>query len=109
VRPPYRQGDILLVAVETMPKSVVRIEPESGRLILARGETNGHHHSVAEIDAEGFATAGTARQAEMYLKVWRQTALEHQEHDAQVLTPGIYRVHLKREYVPGQFPRPLPD
>ena len=41
----YRQGDILLTEVPELPVGVSGVKAENGRLIVARGEATGHHHS----------------------------------------------------------------
>ncbi len=91
----FRQGDVLLLRVDSMPEGE-RLQPEGGRLILARGEVTGHHHSVTAAD-------GTLVEAAegVYLRIMAPTPLEHQEHDAIWLAPGSYRVVRQREYSPG--------
>lgn len=108
----YRQGDILLVRVgaETYGVDLMvdgRVEPERGRLILARGEVTGHHHSVACADAELVRSAGNPEA--VYLAIMAPTPLEHQEHAAITLEPGWYKVTRQREYQPGELPRQVAD
>jgi hypothetical protein len=95
----FRQGDVLLIPVPDMPGGR-RIEPEDGRLILARGEATGHHHSVAVADGELIDAAEG-----VFLRIMAPTPLEHQEHGAITLQPGAYRVLHQREYVPGAVER----
>ena len=95
----FRQGDVLLVPVAEMPRGRP-IEPEGGRLLLARGEATGHHHSVAVDDGELVDTAEG-----VFLRIMAPTPLEHQEHAAITLQPGVYRVLRQREYVPGAIDR----
>ncbi|HUD75312.1 MAG TPA: hypothetical protein VMQ76_09595 [Terracidiphilus sp.] len=93
----YRQGDVFLERIGDY-KAAPAAQAEAaqdGRVILAHGEVTGHHHSVAESDAE------LVKEGErMLLHVERQTALEHQEHGAIVLEPGVYEVRRQREYSP---------
>lgn len=93
----YAQGDLLIVKVDKIPKGRRKLEAENGRLILARGEVTGHHHSVAVADAELVKVAET-----VYLKIMRATPLEHQEHEAITLEPGVYEVRRQREYHPAE-------
>lgn len=93
----FRQGDVLLVRVEAMPDGRP-VEAESGRLILARGEVTGHHHSVAAGDAALLESAEG-----LYLRIMAPTPLEHQEHAAIPLQPGAYRVVRQREYTPREI------
>jgi hypothetical protein len=91
----FRQGDVLLLRIGAMPDGE-RLEPVDGRLILARGEVTGHHHSVAARDAALVEAAEG-----VYLQIMAPTPLEHQEHTAIWLPPGTYRVARQREYTPG--------
>lgn len=100
----FRQGDLLLVRVPEAPEGR-QVEAEHGRLILARGEVTGHHHSVAMADAELIVTDAEA----VFLRIMAETSLEHQEHGAITLEPGVYRVDRQREYQPGDLPRQVAD
>jgi hypothetical protein len=95
----FRQGDVLLVPVTEMPHGQV-VEAEDGRLVLARGEATGHHHSVAVEDGELVDTAEG-----VFLRIMAPTPLEHQEHAPITLEPGTYRVLRQREYAPGAIER----
>jgi len=95
----FRQGDVLLVPVAAMPTGRP-VEAENGRLVLARGEATGHHHSVAVSDAELIDSAEG-----VFLRIMAATPLEHQEHGAITLEPGVYRVVRQREYAPGAVDR----
>lgn len=99
----FRQGDILLVAVPEAPEGK-RVKAEQGRLILARGEVTGHHHSVAVQDAELIEAAEG-----VFLRIMNATTLDHQEHGSITLAPGDYRVGRQREYQPGELPRQVAD
>ena len=88
-----RQGDVYFTRVLEAPAGRA-VTPEAGRLILARGEVTGHHHSVP-------ASAGPLTLDEggvMYLTIEELTAVEHQEHAPIPLEPGVYRVTRQREY-----------
>lgn len=41
----YRQGDIFLEMVDKIPNGAKSVQADGGRLIVARGEATGHHHS----------------------------------------------------------------
>lgn len=99
VSPLFRQGDVLLVPVADMPEGRP-VAPESGRLVLARGEATGHHHSVAEEHGQLVDAAEG-----VFLRIMTSTPLEHQEHGAITLAPGVYRVLRQREYAPGAVDR----
>lgn len=95
----FRQGDVLLVPVTEMPRGRP-LESNDGRLVLARGEATGHHHSVAVEDAELVDAAEG-----VFLRIMAPTPVEHQEHAPITLQPGVYRVVRQREYVPGTIDR----
>jgi len=91
-----RQGDVLIIPVRRAPKKLTPVQAEDGRLILARGEVTGHHHSV---DA-GVATLSLDEGGVMYLDIDELTEIRHQEHAPIPLAPGKYKVVRQREYSP---------
>ena len=90
-----RQGDVLLVPVRSIPKSVVA-QKIKGRIVLAHGEVTGHAHTV---DARR-ATLVIAEGGVTYLTVEQLTEVRHQEHAPVTLQPGKYKVVRQREYTP---------
>ena len=94
----YRQGDVLLVEIDRPLRTGKPINPEEGRIILARGELSGHTHAIQEGDgrAKFFEGAGDRR----YLLLSEIGRLEHEEHGAIVLEAGWYEVRRQREYDP---------
>ncbi len=101
-----RQGDVLLRPVKDQAMPVtpkpVRVRAEKGLIILARGEATGHHHAIAESDAE------LVRQGQkMLLTVLQPAVLAHQEHAPIELPGGLYEVVPQREYVPA--PAGMPE
>lgn len=101
----YRQGDVLLERIGELPPDLRhQVYARQGRLILAEGEVTGHAHTVAAEHAD--LLRDEARN--VYLRIMRATPLEHQEHAAIVLEPGVYRVVRQREYTP-KAPRQVLD
>lgn len=96
----YRRGDVLLVAIDGPPKAGRAIDPEDGRVILARGEASGHVHGIRAGNgmAQLFKGPGDRR----YLLLNDVRRLEHEEHGAITLEPGWYEVRRQREYDPVQ-------
>jgi hypothetical protein len=90
-----RQGDVLLIPANEIPADATKQKSEKGRLILARGEATGHHHSVAARNAVLFLVG-----VELYLRVIKNAMLEHQEHGAIQIPAGDYRSIRQREYTP---------
>ena len=99
-----RQGDVFITRISGKAKGAA-VAPEHGRLILARGEATGHHHSVpAEV-----ATLTLDEGGLMYLTVAQLTAVEHQEHSPITLEPGTYQVTRQREYAGPERQRYVGD
>jgi hypothetical protein len=96
----YRQGDVLLIKRPVNMDGMKLVKPENGRLILARGEATGHHHSVCCDVAELFE-----RGDEMALVVCETTTLDHQEHGTIEIAPGTYWTVRQREYTPAAIVR----
>lgn len=103
-RQQYRQGDVYVTPVDTVPGDAVAVEVEGGLCILARGEATGHHHSVPGADA-----AILAKGAERYLRVRTPTRLRHQEHDEIRLPAGDYVITIQVEYDPTVVARAVVD
>ena len=90
----FRQGDVLLLAVDALPEQA-EPEPRSGRIVLAEGEVTGHAHALEERDARTFTHEG-----ERYLLTKSKAQLIHEEHAPIEVPPGAYRVVIQREYEP---------
>ena len=92
----YRQGDVLLVRVQSLPRDADRIGRRGAALVLAKGESSGHAHTLdfgADLfmaDLESFVRIGA-----------KGGVLRHEEHGAIYIPRGIYRVVLQRQYRPG--------
>ena len=99
-----RQGDVLLVKVEKMPKGKA-VPLDGGRVILAYGEVTGHSHSIAGEKATLFECVDeTSKKTERFLEVKEGGAeLQHQEHDAHWLQEGTYEVRQQNEYHPEEI------
>jgi hypothetical protein len=91
------QGDLLIVRCNSVPKSAVPVEHEGGRLILARGDSTGHHHSFAVGPQIAlFRDDGAGSKAPLYFTASVPVALEHQEHSTITFAPGTYKVLRQR-------------
>lgn len=91
----YRQGDVLLAGVATLPERAEDANVE-GRIVLAYGEVTGHAHAIACHQARLFLD-GDSR----YLVVGEDGAdLVHEEHSTIHLKHGVYRIVQQREYIP---------
>src|SRR5690606_1786152 len=95
-----RQGDVFLKPAARPEGKGKKVRAARGRLILARGEATGHHHSVAAQAAELFDFGGR-----LLLVVAEPTTLDHQEHASIEIAPGAYWVVRQREYHPQEIRR----
>lgn len=96
----FRQGDVLLVKVNAIPKNAKEVKDK----IIAHGESSNHCHRVTN-NIEVLETDG-----EMYLQVNEEGKLEHVlvsnpdtwtgEHHAIALEQGCYKVIKQIEYDP---------
>ena len=99
----FRQGDVLLVAVEAIPDDATP-ERRTGRIILAEGEVTGHAHAIADRDAQAFTHDG-----ERYLLTRSIAQLVHEEHATIEIPEGAWRVVIQREYEPPALPAAAPS
>ena len=95
----YRQGDVLLRAVDASSASVSPIPREEGRIVLAHGEATGHSHAIADPRAELVVERGTNRRL-LLVRGDAPVDLVHEEHATLRIAPGIYEVLGQREFTP---------
>lgn len=103
----YRQGDVLIVAVDSIPAAVTAVKRTKRGVVLAEGEVTGHAHRIPSRSAKLFRTEEDAR----FMRVMgpAPVRLEHEEHKTVEIPPGQYRVSIHAEYVPGELPRQVAD
>lgn len=94
----YRQGDVLIIPVKSIPKKLEPVERENGRIVLAHGEVTGHAHAIKN---KGAALFRDPKLMAVFMTVNGDAVmLEHDEHDTIVIPPGNYQVVRQREYSP---------
>jgi hypothetical protein len=97
----WRQGDVLVVPVESIPENVKPVKRENGNVVLAHGEVTGHAHAIKSEHAALFSDPTLMA---IFMTVGTETVLlEHQEHETISIPPGNYRVIRQREYHPGEL------
>jgi hypothetical protein len=103
----YRQGDVLLRRVASIPAKAKEVARDNGRLILAYGEVTGHAHvidappSVAvmvALSAPRPASPLTIQESATFVRLAKKAQLVHEEHGTITLEPGDYEVVRQREY-----------
>jgi hypothetical protein len=95
----YRQGDVLIIPVDSIPEKLDAMEREDGRVVLAHGELTGHAHAIKD---EGAALFRDPKLTAVFMRVSGDApvALEHEDHDTIMIPPGKYQVVRQREYSP---------
>ena len=102
-----RQGDVLIVAVDSIPADVTELPRDKRGVVLAEGEVTGHAHRIPSRAASLYRSESDAR----FMRVMgpAPVALQHEEHSTVSIPPGNYRVSIHAEYVPGELPRQVAD
>ena len=96
----YRQGDVLLIPVNSIPENL----KQTKKVTLALGEVTGHHHSIFNDGVVGFAD--DEESLAEYIQVKNGPAeLIHQEHDVIEIPEGKYRSVIQSEYTPQEIKR----
>lgn len=99
----YRQGDVMVRKVDSMPAEATEVKNES-RIVLAHGEVTGHAHAIGIEEAQEFTFADAAGIVRRFLKVFDKGAkLKHEEHATIPLPPGMYEITQQREYSPEEI------
>lgn len=117
----FRQGDVLLVKVDELPKKATKVERKPGeRLVLAYGERTGHAHAIRNDLVTAFrvetandrALAGLPAYDFIEVGGSNTVALNHEyedgrraEHTPVMLAPGVYQVSAQVEYSPKEIVR----
>lgn len=100
-----RQGDVLLVAVRSIPADARKHKrkADAGRVILAYGEVTGHAHAL---DASAVTAYGPSDDA-FWLEVTKlgDAAVTHEEHSRIVIPSDVKFVHVRRQkqYTPERI------
>lgn len=117
-----RQGDVMLIRVDTLPDGLVETQRDKlGRIVLAHGEHSGHGHAIRERNVTSLRMAGTEPDptgvsggVDYILVGGSGATLAHEyengqiaEHQPITLPPGAYRVVLQREYSPQGIQRAM--
>jgi len=98
----WRQGDVLIEAIEALPSESLRTV-WSG--ILAAGAATGHEHRIENRSTGRLyvvAPRGSSSRTEgqsLFMEVFAEEArIVHPEHSPIILPSGVYRVWRQREY-----------
>ena len=96
-----RQGDVLLIAVDSIPEGAKAQKRQGKKVILALGEVTGHHHRFEFVNTDfndvKLYHVGNAR----YLEVKQPAELLHEEHSTVNVPAGKYLLPTQVEYTPA--------
>ncbi len=87
--PMYRQGDVLIMSVDLIPKSAKK-QPKNGRIVLEYGEITNHAHAINDISKTDLYLDGTRKFLEICLA--KSAAVTHEEHRKIELPKGKFEV-----------------
>lgn len=109
------QGDILIRAIESLPKNVSIVNAENGKFILAHSET-GHHHIIRKQEGIVFyANDNDPFIAYLVIDNTVEALIEHERsfdtHETIALkcpvetkeSQRVYEIRRQREYTPEGF------
>ncbi len=98
MRGQYRQGDVLLCAVDRIPPGAMWVPHRRDRVVVALGELTGHAHAVVAKGARLLRQGGSRRS---FLVIGDTAAeLSHEEHAPILLPEGRYEIRRQRQYDP---------
>lgn len=100
----YRQGDVFIEDVKTIPLGAKKVAAKNGRYVIAEGEATGHAHTIEEKYGELYELDGV-----LYFKPSGVAPLEHQEHATIPLTRSPKRFTIQREWTDAMEPRQVLD
>lgn len=111
-------GDVGFYSMENAPMRMKRVDPECGRVIVARGEATGHHHSFSPDVEVCTQEDGSMFRVEMpdgsladalFARVLSPAEIIHKgdEHAPTVVETGDYWIVTPREYDRGEIRRSL--
>lgn len=105
----FRQGDVLVVAIATIPVGVKPEKPDAGRAVLAYGEVTGHAHALEAKTVKRFKPDVPVVfhdwNCERFIRVVQDTHLRHEEHGHFAIPVGDHAVIQQREYHPEEIRR----
>lgn len=87
----YRQGDILFVRIERIPKQHANKKMDG---VVAEGEATGHAHRVVDGDLWERGHSGI----DLFVEAGVATKIVHEEHGTIELPKGVYKVVRQREF-----------
>ncbi len=100
-----RQGDVCLIAVDSIPEGAKAHPAKGDKVILALGEATGHHHRFEFLDTTHNVKLYVADGGARYLHVAKAAELLHEEHSTVQVPAGKYLLPTQVEYTPAELVR----
>jgi len=98
------QGDVFFTRAKKLPVNAEVKQRSNRGYIIADGEATGHAH-VVDDDVELLESDGI-----LYLKTAKEIQVKHEEHKPVILSKGIWKVGIVKEYDPfSEEARPVRD
>ena len=109
------QGDVFIRRIDELPDDLVAVRRDNGRIVLAYGEVTGHAHAIVSADAELLVAPSRSPEDEVlnvrFLRVMAASGVDvqHEEHAAVHLAPGLYEIRQQREWTDAEEPLRVAD
>lgn len=87
-----QHGDLLLTAVDCVPEGAKEVHVKPG-FIIERGE--GVHTHIFP-DVTGIKVF--EKDGEIFVRVDKETQVDHEEHGKQTVKPGVYKKRIERVF-----------
>lgn len=100
-----RQGDVCLIAVDSIPEGAKAEKRKGKKVILALGEATGHHHRFEFMNTDFNDVKIYHVGATRYLAVQKPAELLHEEHSTVAVPAGKYLLPSQVEYTPAELRR----
>lgn len=100
-----RQGDVALVAVDSIPPDAKEVPVEGNKLVLAYGEVTFHHHRFEFVDETQRIKLYVAQGGARYLDISAPSDLLHEEHSTARVPAGKWLLPSQVEYTPKELRR----
>jgi hypothetical protein len=100
-----RQGDVILVRVEAIPKDAIEQESKGNKVVLALGEATGHHHRFEFMDTSHNVKLYVSHSGKRYIHVTSPASLLHEEHSTAHVPVGKWLLPQQVEYTPAELIR----
>lgn len=98
----YRQGDILIIAVDEIPADAQINDRSQGQcIVLALGEVTGHAHVITLPEVKWFGKMDAVQ----YVQSDEAFIVTHEEHGTLEVPAGAYAVIRQVEYAPAELVR----